>query len=468
MRNLTYYGKVIIIKLLLLSQLIYLATCYKIPNKHIKELNKIIFSFLWNSKKEKVKRVVVMNPVSQGGLGMIDIDSRMRSLRLSWLPNILNDSEKPWKYICKFWLNKIGGVPLCLHFNCSSADTISLCKKYKLPLFYLDLLSTWADIHYVNLLQVTDISNEIIWNNTNIKYMNEALYFKDWVGNGILQAKQLIENGSWKKHEQINEIMRSNSLLISFQYGKIKKAFPRVWFEQLCKRQKKQSTQDALHNQEVFQINTGDLINLISVKTKQFYSLLLDAKKCELSVIYFWQEKLNIPQQFNWNVLFNFRFGKLFNNNVKQYSFKLLHRLLPFKENLVKWKIASDMTCKQCNEVETISHVLLYCPDIKLYWKKITDIIYMLFHIDIAVDERIILTGYDVSDKNLILPNLMLIFAQYTIYRLYIISNYTTKVTNVYKLLAEFKRELIINLKFLVKMKLIDFTQKQFSELESG
>ena len=69
--------------------------------------------------------------------------------------------------------------------------------------------------------------------------------------------------------------MRSNSLLISFQYGKIKKAFPRAWFEQLCKRQ---STQDALHNQEAFQTNTGDLINLVSVKTKQFYSLLLDAK----------------------------------------------------------------------------------------------------------------------------------------------------------------------------------------------
>ena len=207
-----------------------------------------------------------------------------------------------------------------------------------------------------------------------------------------------------------------------------------------------------MHNQEAFQTNTGDLINLVSVKTKQFYLLLLDAKKCELSVIYFWQEKLNIPQQFNWNVLFNFRFGKLFNNNVKQYSFKLLHRLFPFKENLVKWKIASDMTCKHCNEVETISHVLLYCPDIKIYWIKITDI-YRLFHIDIAVHERIILTEYDVSNKSLTLPNLMLIFAQYTIYRLYIISNYTTKVTNVYKLLAEFKREIILNLKFLVKIK---------------
>ena len=58
--------------------------------------------------------------------------------------------------------------------------------------------------------------------------------------------------------------------------------------------------------------------------------------------------------------------------------------------------------------------------------------------------------------------------SQCTIYRLYIISNYTTKVTNVHKLLAELKRELIMNLKILVKIYLIDFTQIQFSELESG
>ena len=432
MRNLTYYGKVVIVKLLLISQLIYLATCYKIPDKHIKELNKIIFSFLWNSKKEKVKRVVVMNSVLQGGLGMIDIESRMKSLKLSWLPKILNNDMKPWEYISRFWLNRIGGVPLCLHYNCSAANMISLCKKHELPPFYVDLLSTWAETHYVNFLQVKDVPNEIIWNNTNIMHMNETLYFKNWVENGILYAKQLIENGSWKNHEQIHEIMRSSSLLISFQYGKIKKAFPKVWIEQICDRLMIQRTHDSLHNLEMFQINTGDSIRLVSVTTKQFYSLLLDAKKCELEVKYYWQNKLNIPEQFDWNVLLNFRFGKLFNNNIKQYSFKLLHRLLPFKENLVKWKIASDMTCKKCNEVETIAHVLVYCPDIKSYWKKITDIIYNLFHIDIVVDERIILMGYNIGEITLMIPNLMLIFAQYTIYRMYVVSSFTMKVINVY------------------------------------
>ena len=299
--------------------------------------------------------------------------------------------------------------------------------------------------------------------------MNEAIYFKDWVDNGILRANQLIVNGTWKNREQVYEVMKTNSSLISFQYGKLKRAFPRVWLEHLCKEETKDITQDAsLYNQELFETNTGDSINLVSAKTNYFYLLLLETRKCELNVLYFWQEKLHISQHFNWNVLFEFEFGKLFNNNVKQYSFKLLHRLLPFKENLVKWKIASDMICKQCNQVETISHVLLYCPDTKLYWKKIAYILYRLFHIDIVIDERIILTGYNVSDKNFILPNLMLMFAQHTIYRLYIINNFTQKVINVYTLFAEFKRDSIFNLKCLVEKKFINFTQKQFFELENS
>ena len=37
MRNLTYYGKIVIIKMLLVSQLIYLGTCYTMPSKYVKE-----------------------------------------------------------------------------------------------------------------------------------------------------------------------------------------------------------------------------------------------------------------------------------------------------------------------------------------------------------------------------------------------------------------------------------------------
>ena len=52
---------------------IYIGTCYIMPHKYIKDLNKIIYSFLWNSKREKVKRAVVINPPLQGELGMVDV-----------------------------------------------------------------------------------------------------------------------------------------------------------------------------------------------------------------------------------------------------------------------------------------------------------------------------------------------------------------------------------------------------------
>ena len=82
------------------------------------------------------------------------------------------------------------------------------------------------------------------------------------------------------------------------------------------------------------------------------------------------------------------------------------------------------MTCNNATRLKLnyIFHMFfcLYCTDTKLYWNKITYIVYRLFHIDFEVDDKIILTGYDESDKSLILPNLMLIFAQYTIDRMYI------------------------------------------------
>ena len=68
MRNLTYYGKVVIVKILAVSQIVYRATALSIPNCVIKRLNKLIYQFIWNSKKEKVKRNVCINSIIDGGL----------------------------------------------------------------------------------------------------------------------------------------------------------------------------------------------------------------------------------------------------------------------------------------------------------------------------------------------------------------------------------------------------------------
>ena len=77
MRNLTYYGKVVIVKILAVSQIVYRATALSFPTCVIKRLNRLIYQFIWNSKKEKVKRKVCINSIIDGGLGMIDLECKV-------------------------------------------------------------------------------------------------------------------------------------------------------------------------------------------------------------------------------------------------------------------------------------------------------------------------------------------------------------------------------------------------------
>ena len=99
---------------------------------------------------------------------------------------------------------------------------------------------------------------------------------------------------------------------------------------------------------------------------------------------------MNLSEHFNWSALFEFEFGKIFINRVKQYNFKFLHRILPFKENLVQWKITSDMTCKHCKGIETVVHALLYCPEVALFWQKVRHFINFNYNIDLTIDEKML------------------------------------------------------------------------------
>ena len=53
-RNLTYYGKISVIKTFGISQLLYSANSIHVPNYVTKDANKMLLQFLWGSKKERV------------------------------------------------------------------------------------------------------------------------------------------------------------------------------------------------------------------------------------------------------------------------------------------------------------------------------------------------------------------------------------------------------------------------------
>ena len=86
-RRLSLIGKIVVLKSLVASELVYVLTSLQTKHHAIKEIDRMFFKFLWNDKGDKIKRKVMINDYSEGGLKMIDITTFNKSLKLPGLKN---------------------------------------------------------------------------------------------------------------------------------------------------------------------------------------------------------------------------------------------------------------------------------------------------------------------------------------------------------------------------------------------
>ena len=109
-RNLTLVGKIAILKSLVVSQIVYLLSSSPSPPGVIKEINCLLYDFLWDSKGDKIKRTEMINEYNKGGLKMIDLQSFNELLKIKWIKGYLDDNNKgKWKSFVKHYLEKHGG-----------------------------------------------------------------------------------------------------------------------------------------------------------------------------------------------------------------------------------------------------------------------------------------------------------------------------------------------------------------------
>ena len=126
-RNLSIFGKIIVIKTFLISQLIYFMQAFIIPDNVLVEINRILFRFVWkkkdNNKKafEKVKRNVLCSDYDQGGLKMIDVKQMQTSFLLQWVIRLTKySSSDKATVIPRMIFSSHGKNFECLHSNVNS------------------------------------------------------------------------------------------------------------------------------------------------------------------------------------------------------------------------------------------------------------------------------------------------------------------------------------------------------------
>ena len=116
-RDLTLFGRTLLAKSLGSSQLIDMAFLFSVLESVIQQTQSKLFAFLWKHKRDRIKRQVLVRPLSKGGLGLPCFRTGIKALSLSWIGRLLSDTDDIWKAIPNHYFSKHGGLLLLLNCN---------------------------------------------------------------------------------------------------------------------------------------------------------------------------------------------------------------------------------------------------------------------------------------------------------------------------------------------------------------
>ena len=137
-RNLTLLGKITLIKTFALSKLVYPFSVFTSPpEKVFRDLDKILYDFVWDGKPDKIKRKTLILPIDKGGLGMPDCRIFCKVLKIVWIKRFYDKSDDVrWKIVFSNALESHGGMLL---FKCNFKHNEYFIEEIKNP-FIRDLI----------------------------------------------------------------------------------------------------------------------------------------------------------------------------------------------------------------------------------------------------------------------------------------------------------------------------------------
>ena len=164
MRNITLEGKIVMVKTLAVSKIIYLTLITSFSKQLIEEIRIIQKDFIWNNLTPKIKHETLCNTFEEGDLKNVEIDSKIASLQCSWAEQLYDDKFHEWKIIPFRLIKSTIGINFKFHSNLDNSKILSF------PSFYKQLLLHWRKKLSSSFNISSYILSQPIWYNKSIKY----------------------------------------------------------------------------------------------------------------------------------------------------------------------------------------------------------------------------------------------------------------------------------------------------------
>ena len=430
-RILTPLGRITILKTLLIAKLNHLFISLPNPsNDTILKLNRMFFNFIWQSPTDRIKRVVLCQDYYNGGLKMVQLNSYISALKISWIRRLIITNSK-YKTLFE-----------AVHTNIKDlmnrgATYIEEIKRHCTNKFWWDVLDEWKKlITHLVPKSASDIMGSSIWNNMNIKINNTPVFYRRWYDKNIHFIRDLMDE-HWQlltyEQFQVKYNVRTNFL----EFAGI-----RTSVETYLRQ-----TQIPLVTESLFNCYWPLNVKIIMKSTKgskDIYTVLINKNIVPTSQPK-WERAFE-NTQLNWKQIHSIPSKCCRNTKMHWFQYRIIHRIIATNDLLTKMNIRQDNLCTFCKlEQEKIEHLFWHCNVVNQFWGTIDQWIFEKNNYMVNVDKYRALFGIPSMLPAMQPINYILILTRHYIYTCRVNSsnlnhlswkNYVNKFLETEKLIA--------------------------------
>ena len=389
-RDLSLEGKIHLIRSIAVSQILYAVEMKQISEKHIKEVDGILWNFLWSGKRCAVNKNICTLPRSMGGLGLVDLRTLVKVKRVKWVIRVLRDEGgQNWARLIENYLRCLDNNFGIKFFTLKVTDSSDLIRTAKIPDFYKDCINSFQELYAKR--KSNEKEDEIIWCNDAYRFRGKPLSYTHWSKSGIKTKSHLYSNGEINEQDVYDKLSHKAGFI--FEMKTVKKVMP-----ECCARDVEYTS--------VITHDKGDILQykfvvpglgikcLNELTSKDMYDIFLLNQPFDIRSKHYWCEKFGI-NDFNWPDMFQQNFiNEYLPRKCKDFNWKIFHGLVNTETRLKNMKY-SDGICKSCTtgSIENMEHLLLGCKYNKFIWKLIEKIVKKLVGESFKINTLEVLLG---------------------------------------------------------------------------
>ena len=391
-RSITPIGRITVCKSLLLSKITHILLSLPSPStKTFDKIEKLLINFIWKNKRHEVSKEILYRSLNKGGLNMINLRQFEITLKLTWLRTFLKGTPDWSEFAYECHIDRLLQTGINYH---------NILSKRTKNQFWQSVINSYKTFH-LNMEKVSTHDTELtpIWGNPHINAIFNISLF-----NANIRYLQDLYRGNTRL--TLDELKNISGVKLPFtHFHSLWTSIPNGWKQYMESRK--------IYHNVVYPLN---LMYILKDKkgTKSLRDIMNKSSPNNSTGQTKWIEELALGTETNWQKIYILPKTCNVNARIRFFQYQVLHRSLLTNRKLFLFNLIDSEKCDNCDMVETVTHLLIDCDNLKNLWGGIEEWINHNINENVSFEKRSILLG---NPENSVLVNYIFLVVKHEIYK---------------------------------------------------